>query len=205
MSDKALVIIDVQNCFCPGGELEVKEGDKVVPVLNSYTEKFERLGFPVYATRDWHPDITRHFKNYGGLWPEHCVRNTPSAEFHPDLKLPEDVEIISAGMGPDEEGYSSFEGTNDDGESFEESLRERGVLHLYVGGIATDYCVKETVLDATRRGFKATILIDAVKGVNLEPEDSERAIEQMKAAGADVTTLEEIDSELSPVHSHTSA
>lgn len=202
MSDKALVIVDVQKCFCPGGELAVEEGDKVVPVINQYTERFERLGLPIYATRDWHPQMTKHFIEYGGLWPPHCVQNTPSAEFHPDLKLPNDVEIISVGIRPDEEGYSAFEGINEDGESFEGTLRERGVLHLYIGGIATDYCVKETILDATRRGFKATLLVDAVKGVNLQPEDSEQAIEQMKSAGADVKRLEEVDNELTAgVHS----
>ncbi|HOK54113.1 MAG TPA: isochorismatase family protein, partial [Armatimonadota bacterium] len=153
-------------------------------------------GLPIFATRDWHPPVTKHFKEYGGLWPPHCIRDTPGAEFAPGLELPEDTEIISAGVGPEEEGYSSFEGANEDGESFEEVLRSQGILHLYVGGIATDYCVKETTLDALRKGFKATLLQDAVKAVNLKPGDDKRAIDDMVEAGAKVSELEEVRKEL---------
>ncbi|HOM71519.1 MAG TPA: isochorismatase family protein [Armatimonadota bacterium] len=196
MADKALVIIDVQKCFLPGGPLAVEEGDKVVPVLNEYIKIFKNRGLPIFATRDWHPPVTKHFKEYGGLWPPHCIRDTPGAEFAPGLELPEDTEIISAGVGPEEEGYSSFEGANEDGESFEEVLRSQGILHLYVGGIATDYCVKETTLDALRKGFKATLLQDAVKAVNLKPGDDKRAIDDMVEAGAKVSELEEVRKEL---------
>jgi nicotinamidase/pyrazinamidase len=193
MKHSALVVIDVQNCFCPGGSLPVEEGDKVVPVMNEYIDSFTSHGLPVYATRDWHPPVTRHFIQFGGLWPPHCIRNTAEAEFHPDLRLPEDVEVVSAGVGPEDQGYSGFEGTNQRGEYLEESLKRRGIDHLYIGGIATDYCVKETVLDARRRGFQTTLLVDAIKAVNVKPHDDEKAIQAMKSAGADVKTLHEVE------------
>jgi nicotinamidase/pyrazinamidase len=197
MSDKALVIVDVQNCFCPGGSLPVKDGDQVVPIINDYIERFTALGLSVYATRDWHPEVTKHFKEYGGQWPPHCIQNTPEAQFHPDLKLPEGTEVISAGMQPNEEGYSGFEGTNDEGIGLEESLRTRGVMHLYICGLATDYCVKHTAIDAVREGFRTTLLIDAVRGVDVEPGDSERAVEEMKQAGVEMMTHQQVDEQLS--------
>lgn len=196
MAEKALILIDVQKCFLPGGTLEVSDSDQVVPVLNRYIELFRRLNLPIYATRDWHPHTTKHFKAYGGLWPEHCVQNTADAEFAADLNMPDDTEIISAGVGHEDQGYSGFEGTNDEGESFDQSLRERGITHLYVGGIATDYCVKVTALDAIRGGYNVTILEDAIKGVDLEEGDSKRAIDEMRQAGAVFCNLERIEEDL---------
>ena len=197
MPEQALLIVDVQNCFLPGGELGVAGGDEVAPVMNRYVKLFKRSGLPVYASRDWHPEVTKHFKEYGGLWPPHCVQGTPGAQFAPDLELPDNVEIISEGMDPTTEGYSTFEGVNEDHVSFEQSLRERGVVHLFVGGIATDYCVKATVLDALQKGFRATLLLDAVRAVEVEPGDSDRAIQRMIRAGARVANLKDVDEELS--------
>ncbi len=180
----ALIIIDVQNDFCPGGALPVAQGDEVVPVLNRYIEKFRLAGLPIFATRDWHPDKTRHFKTYGGLWPPHCIQGSKGAEFRADLALPKDAVIISAGMAPDEEGYSGFDGRDDKGTRLADLLRAQGVERIFVGGLATDYCVKHTVLDGLKRGFKVVLLEDAVRGVNLDPDDSKRAIEEMSRAGA---------------------
>ena len=181
----ALLIIDVQNDFCPGGALAVTDGDKVVPALNHYIGRFEKAELPIFATRDWHPEKTKHFKAYGGLWPPHCIQGTKGAEFRPDLKLPNDAVIVSAGMAPDEEGYSGFEGRDDQGTELAELLRRRGVERIFIGGLATDYCVKHTILDGLKRGFKAVLLEDAVRGVNLRPGDSERAITKMIRAGAE--------------------
>jgi len=181
----ALVVIDVQNDFCPGGALAVAEGDRVVAPLNGYIRTFADAGLPVFATRDWHPEKTVHFKAFGGLWPPHCIQGSKGAQFRADLALPEDAVIVSAGMAPDEEGYSGFDGVDSSGLGLGELLRRINVTHIYVGGLATDYCVKQTVLDGVKRGFAVTLLEDAVRGVELAPGDSQRAIQEMLQAGAD--------------------
>jgi nicotinamidase/pyrazinamidase len=181
----ALIIVDVQNDFCPGGALAVSEGDKVIPVLNRWIQKFAQADLPVFATRDWHPQNTRHFKTNGGQWPPHCIQGSPGAQFHPRLALPKDAVIISAGMEPDEEGYSGFEGRDNSGKVLADLLREKNVERLFVGGLATDYCVKHTVLDGLKEGFKVVFLEDASRGVNLAPDDSKHAIEEMLRAGAE--------------------
>ncbi len=181
----ALLIVDVQNDFCPGGALPVADGDKVVPVLNRYIERFKTADLPIFATRDWHPEKTSHFKAYGGLWPPHCIQGTKGAEFRPDLKLPADAVIVSAGMGPDEDGYSGFQGRDARGVSLADLLRQRGVERLFVGGLATDYCVKHTVLDGLKEGFQVVLLEDAIRGVDIKAGDSERAVAEMVRAGAE--------------------
>jgi nicotinamidase/pyrazinamidase len=185
----ALLIEDVQNDFCPGGALAVPGGNEIIPVLNRYIDRFKEKRLPIFASRDWHPKGSRHFSAYGGIWPVHCVKESEGARFHPDLNLPDDVVVISKGMDPAEDGYSSFEALGEDGKSFFESLEERDVTHLFVGGLATDYCVKNTVLAALEMGFSVTLLIDAVRGVDLKPGDSEAAIREMVLAGAIVSCL----------------
>lgn len=184
----ALIIIDVQNDFCPGGALPVTDGDRVVPVLNRYIEKFTGERLRIFATRDWHPEKTKHFKAYGGLWPPHCIQGTRGAEFRPDLVLPKDTVIVSGGMAPDQEGYSGFDGIDEKGLGLADLLHSFGIERIFVGGLATDYCVKETVLDGLKHGFKVVLLEDAVRGVNLKPDDSERAIGEMVRAGAQKMT-----------------
>ena len=183
----ALIIVDVQRDFCPGGALPVPEGDRVVPVLNEYIRRFREAGAYIYATRDWHPPNHKSFREYGGIWPVHCVQGSVGAEFHPDLKLPEDVIVISKATDPDREAYSGFEGTN-----LLEDLRGRGVRRVFIGGLATDYCVRSTVLDALRYGFETYLLVDAIRGVDLNPGDSERAIREMVDGGAKKITLSDI-------------
>ena len=185
MEKAALIVVDVQNDFCPGGALAVAEGDRVVPPLNRYIERFADAGLPIFATRDWHPEKTIHFKAYGGLWPAHCIQGTKGAEFRADLALPEDAVIVSAGTASDEEGYSGFDGVDSSGVGLMELLLRPNVTRIYVGGLATDYCVKQTVLDGLKRGFSVTLLEDAVRGVELTPGDSQRAIQEMLQAGAD--------------------
>ena len=179
----ALVIVDVQNDFCPGGALAVAGGDEVIPRLNGYIEKFTNAGLPVFATRDWHPEKTIHFKAYGGQWPPHCIQGTTGAEFCSDLRLPASAVIVTTGAAPDEDGYSGFDGRGAGG-TLEEMLRKAGVERIFVGGLATAYCVKHTVLDGLKRGFQVVWLEDASRGVDVEPGDSARAAAEMIAGGA---------------------
>jgi nicotinamidase/pyrazinamidase len=188
----ALVIVDLQNDFCPGGALGVAGGHAVVPVLNHYARHFAARGAPVFASRDWHPVVTSHFQEGGGPWPPHCVQDTPGAAFHADLALPAGTTIVSKGMDPDEDAYSCFHGRTDDGQDFAVALGERGVQRLFVGGLATDYCVRSTALDAIREGFEVVVLEDAVRAVDLRPGDGERALEELSRAGARLARLAEI-------------
>jgi nicotinamidase/pyrazinamidase len=184
----ALLIVDVQNDFCSGGALAVREGDEVVAPLRRLAERFALLGFPVYASRDWHPLDSTHFTTGGGSWPVHCVQHTHGAQLHPDLQLPPAAMVVTTGAGKDDEGYSAFSGEVAGRGSFADDLRARGVNHLYVGGLATDYCVKHSVLDARARGISVTVLTDAVRAVDLQPGDGDRALEEMQAAGARLGT-----------------
>jgi len=180
----ALIVVDVQRDFCPGGALPVPEGDRVVPVLNKYMEKFEKAGAPIYATRDWHPPNHVSFKARGGIWPPHCLQNTKGASFHPDLALSRSTEIISKAMNPEREAYSGFDGTK-----LGEELKRRGIERVFVGGLATDYCVKNTVLDALKLGFETILLEDAIRGVDIKPGDSKGAVEEMVKRGAKKAAL----------------
>ncbi|MFQ3611939.1 MAG: isochorismatase family protein, partial [Fimbriimonadales bacterium] len=140
----------------------------------------------VAASRDWHPANTQHFAEFGGKWPPHCIQGTHGAEFHPDLRLPVGTVILSKGTSTTDDGYSAFEGHTDDGKTLLQLLDERGVQTLLVGGLATDYCVRASVLDALKHGFRVQLLTDAIRGVNLQPEDSARALAEMQQAGAEL-------------------
>ena len=180
----ALVIVDVQNDFCPGGSLAVAEGDRVALAINRYVSRFAAAGAPIFATRDWHPAQTSHFKDFGGIWPVHCVQNTPGAEFHPSLQLGASAIVVSKGTAADVDSYSGFDAFDAHGTALAALLRERGVEQIFVGGLATDYCVKQTVLDGVKHGFAVVLLMDAIRGVDLAPGDSTRALEEMHHAGA---------------------
>ncbi len=196
MADNALIIVDVQNCFLPGGSLGIEDGDKIIPVLNRYIRLFNQHGLPIYATRDWHPKKTIHFKEYGGPWPEHCVRDTPGAEFSRDLELPETTKIMSKGVDPQSHGYSAFEAADENGVKLEESLKRNGVQNIYIGGLTTEYCVRNSAIDALRMGIKAIVLVDAIKGVEARPGDSDRALAEMVQAGARMASFDEVEEEL---------
>ncbi|GBD04053.1 Nicotinamidase [bacterium HR19] len=184
----ALIVVDIQKDFTPGGALAVPDGDKIIPVVNKYIEEFRKRGAKIFATRDWHPENHISFRERGGPWPPHCVQNTEGAQFHPDLKLPDDAEIISKAFDPDKEAYSGFQGTE-----LDEKLKSYGVEKVFVCGLATDYCVKNTVLDAIKNGYKTFLLLDAVKGI--AQDTTEKAIEEMKSAGAEIITIDQIKSE----------
>jgi len=183
----ALVIVDVQKDFLPGGALAVPRGDEVVPLLNRYIEKFRSCSLPVFATRDWHPPDHCSFQSRGGPWPPHCIAGTPGAEYADDLNLPEDSEIVSKASDPDREAYSGFDGTD-----LEQRLKRHGVRRLFIGGLATDYCVLNTVRDALRLGFEVLVLTDAIRAVNVHPEDGRKALEEMQRLGARLITLEDL-------------
>jgi len=188
----ALLIVDVQLDFCPGGSLAVPHGADVVPVLNRYLAIFSERGSPVFASRDWHPADSAHFREFGGVWPAHCVQDSPGARFHPQLLLPEGCVLISKGTTRWDDGYSALQGVTQNGTPFPMLLRHIATDRLFVGGLATDYCVKESVLEALREGFAVTLLADAVRPVELNPGDGERAIAEMLAAGATLATLETV-------------
>lgn len=185
----ALIVVDVQNDFAdPGGSLYVKEGEKVIAPINAEIRSAQDAGALVVYTQDWHPETTPHFAKDGGIWPVHCVQGTWGAELHPDLHVA--GEVVQKGSGG-EDGYSGF--TVRDPRTGETSdtrldalLQEHGITKTVVVGLATDYCVKETAIDAARKGFSTVVLKDMIRPVNLQPGDDERAIGEMSAAGAEV-------------------
>src|SRR4051794_21545055 len=180
----ALLIVDVQNDFCPGGALPVNEGDQVVPVLRKLAARFGALGLPVYASRDWHPAESAHFAVHGGAWPVHCVQGTEGARLRKDLDLPRLAAIVTKGQGLHDQGFSAIVGDVAGRGSLLEDLQSRRVDQLYVGGLAIDYCVLHTVLDALQQGFSVTVLTDAIRPVDVVPGDGDRALDEMRAAGA---------------------
>jgi nicotinamidase/pyrazinamidase len=175
----ALIIVDVQRDFLPGGALGVPDGEAVVTPLNAWSEALGRAGASVYATRDWHPPDHCSFRAQGGPWPAHCIAGTPGAEPPAALRLPPGVVVVCKAERPDRDVYSAFDGTD-----LAARLRAAGVERLWIGGLATDYCVRATVLDARRLGFETLVLSDAVRAVDVNPGDGARALEEMQAAGA---------------------
>ena len=176
----ALVVVDVQNDFLPGGSLAVPSGDEVVPVLNRYLADFVRAGLPVFATRDWHPPDHCSFRDRGGPWPPHCVQGTEGARFAVGLELPASAVIVSKDSARDQNTYSAFQGGDLDAH-----LRERGVQRVFVGGLATDYCVLNTVKDALARGYRAVLLRDAIRAVGVAFDAGPKAEEEMIRLGAE--------------------
>lgn len=179
MPKAALVVVDVQRDFCPGGALAVAGGNAIVPSLNRLISEFRKSRLPVVFTRDWHPRDHCSFKVQGGMWPRHCVAGTTGARFHPKLKVPRESIIVSKAVRRDLEAYSGFQGTG-----LEKQLKLLGVTEIFVGGLATDYCVKQTALDALGAGFEVYVLTDCVKGVNVKKGDSSKALKLIAKQGA---------------------
>ena len=174
-----LLIIDVQNDFCPGGALPIKEGDLVVTVLNHWIEAAEKKGVPVYASRDFHPVRHVSFREQGGQWPPHCIEDSEGAAFHPGLKLPESVTRITKGVRFDQDQNSVFDQTG-----FAEQLRRDGVKRIWVGGLAQDVCVLLSVLDALKAGFDVHVIMKATRPVT--PDGGRQSVVKMKEAGAEI-------------------
>jgi nicotinamidase/pyrazinamidase len=184
----ALLVVDVQRDFLPGGALGIRGGDRVIPALNRYIALAHDRGIPVFATRDWHPPDHCSFHAQGGPWPEHCVANTPGAALSPQLDLPKKATIVDKATHPDQEAYSTFGGTG-----LAERLREAGVRRVLIGGLATDYCVRYSTLDALAAGFEVAVLGDAICAVDVQPGDGDRAMEEMRAAGAAIVRFEDFE------------
>ena len=183
----ALIVVDVQNDFCPGGSLAVAGGAQVAAALTTAAKAFAGRGAKIYATMDWHPAGHSSFVAKGGPWPEHCVQNTKGAELHPDLELPAEAIIVHKGTNPGKDAYSGFVDSD-----LEEQLKAAHIQRVFVGGLATDYCVLNTVIDALGIGFETYVLADAVDSVDIEPKDGIRALHVMQTSGATLTTTEEI-------------
>ena len=184
MTKRCLMVVDVQNDFCPGGALPASNGDAVVPVINRIIDKFDL----VIASRDMHPEQTVHFDK----WPPHCVAGTPGSEFHPDLNWEAIHVFVEKGTGNRDDGYSAFEGTN---LNLEDLLREHEVDEVYVAGLTLEYCVQTTALDALKAGFPTAVIIDATRAIDAEPGDAEYAMKQMRSKGAVFITSDRLDFE----------
>lgn len=184
---QALLVVDIQNDFCPGGALAVQEGDRVVAPTNELIDFFEKKGWPIFFTRDWHPPHHSSFKAYGGIWPVHCVAETDGAAFHPALRIPNKAKIISKAMKVDTDAYSGFEGTD-----LALQLKQLDVEQVIIAGLTTDYCVKTTALDGLKNGFKVLVVPEATRAVNLNPGDGEEAMQEMKAHGGEFVGIKQI-------------
>ncbi|MCL1911857.1 MAG: nicotinamidase [Leptospirales bacterium] len=183
---RALIAVDIQNDFCPGGSLAVAGGDEIIAPANSLIKSFTEKGEPVFFTRDWHPADHSSFNENGGMWPPHCVAGTDGARFHKDLIVPENAFIISKADKPGLEAYSGFEGTE-----LSARLRSLGIDSLVIAGLATDYCVKATVMDALKEGFAVTVASDGVRAVNAASGDGDKALLEMSEAGARILPSEQ--------------
>mgnify|MGYP002713137452 CR=1 FL=1 len=181
----ALLIVDVQNDFLPGGALGVPKGDEVIPALNPWIKRFESGRLPQFATRDWHPADHCSFIPQGGIWPPHCIAETEGARFAPSLQLSRETVVISKASTSENDAYSGFQGTD-----LARQLRDAGVRRLFVGGLATDYCVLHTVLDGLREGFVVYVIEAAIRAVEVNPGDGTQALQQMLATGAGVIRAE---------------
>ncbi|TFG99769.1 MAG: isochorismatase family protein [Calditrichales bacterium] len=186
-SEDALLLIDVQNDFLPGGNLAVPNGDQVIPVLNRYIQIFVRQKIPVIATRDWHPLNHCSFKDEGGIWPAHCIAETKGAAYADALMLPDNARIISKATRADKESYSGMDGTD-----LSQYLINSGITRVWLGGLATDYCVLHTVTDLLDAGFNVLLLQDAIRAVNVTAGDGDKAVRKMTMAGAVPLTLKDI-------------
>lgn len=175
----ALLIVDPQKCFCPGGPLAVPDGDGIFPRVNEWIEiAFTERPDQIYVSRDWHPADSMHFLK----WPVHGVQNTPDAEFHPALRLPPEAHIVSKGMGRTEDGYSAMDGVTEDGTPLPDALHARGFTDLYVVGLATEFCVLATVLDGLKHGFHVIVDPEGIRA--LDDLNGRLALDQMADAGA---------------------
>lgn len=178
---KALFIVDLQNDFCPNGALPTPKGDVIVPVINKLMDKFELI----LASKDWHPAETIHFEK----WPKHCIQGSNGAAFHPDLDSHKITKVFTKGTGNTDDGYSAFEATN---ENLAAYLKSKNVDELYVTGLTAEYCVKQTTLDAVKKGFKVFVIKDAVEGIYQHEGDVEKAFAEMENAGAKIITSKQI-------------
>jgi nicotinamidase/pyrazinamidase len=188
LEDSALILVDVQNDFCPGGALAVDGGDQIVPIINKLIPHFSL----VISTQDWHPANHISFKERGGPWPPHCVQGSRGADLHSALRTDRIAYYFRKASTPDKDDYSEFAGTDERGRSLDATLKSRGVSRIYVAGLATDYCVLETVLDGLKLGYDVYAVTDAMRAVNVEPQDGENAVRKMSDNGAKLVQSDEV-------------
>ena len=178
--NSAILVVDVQNDFCPGGALGIQDGDKLIPIANKLMPLFPL----VLATQDWHPLNHCSFREQGGIWPPHCVQNTKGAELHPGLHTKEIDRFFFKAFSADKDAYSGFEGLDEKGCSLDAVLRNEKINRLYIAGLATDYCVKATAFDALKNGYEVYVIVDAVQAVNVNEKDGEKALAELESLGA---------------------
>jgi len=186
--NSALILVDIQNDFCPGGALAVEEGDQIVEVVNRLIPQFPL----VISTQDWHPANHVSFKAQGGPWPPHCVQGTRGAELHPSLNTETIAHYLRKASSPEKDDYSEFEGKDEQGRSLDQVLKAEKVKRIFAVGLATDYCVLATVLDGLKLGYEVVAVTDAMRAVNVEPEDGDRAMGRMSEAGALLVSSDEV-------------
>ena len=189
----ALSVTDVQNDFLPGGALGVPHGDAIISPLNRAVELFKKNGLLIFFSRDWHPPDHSSFQDQGGPWPPHCVQKTPGADFPSALKIPEGSIIISKGAQKDREQYSTLGARDSEGNTESDVMKKRGIRRVFVAGLATDYCVLNSVKDILAEGYEVYVLTDAIRAVNVNPGDGEEALEEMVRGGAKLITTEMLD------------
>ena len=186
----ALLVVDVQNCFLPGGSLGVPGGDAVISLLNAAIAVFTRRGLPVFFSRDWHPADHCSFQEQGGPWPAHCVQDTDGASFAPSLQRPEGAAVVSKAAVRDKDEYSAMGAKDAEGNTLDKVLRKIGAKRIFTGGLATDYCVLNSVRDARDLGYEVYVLVDAIRAVDVNPGDGEKAVKEMGERGAMMITTE---------------
>jgi nicotinamidase/pyrazinamidase len=184
-----LLIVDVQKDFCPGGALAIEQGDRIIPILNHWIQRAQRLGLPVYASRHWHPRGHISFIEQGGRWPPHCIQDSDGAGFHPDLRLPENVVMIIKGNRFDQDQNSVFDETG-----LAAQLKRDGVQRLFVGGLALDVCVLPSVIDARKAGFDVQVIVDATRA--MKENDGREALLRIEKSGAGIVRTEATDPEI---------
>lgn len=177
----ALLIIDVQNDFFPGGALPVPEGEDIIPTINAWIAASKEAGVPIFASRDWHPSNHCSFKEQGGPWPMHCVQNSKGAEMHSAIKIPADTVIIDTASDPLKEAYSAFQGHTTEGQTLHDAMRKSGVQRIWLLGLAQDFCVCESALEGQKKGYEVHVLMKGTKPIH--EETGEDAVQRMQAAG----------------------
>ncbi len=177
----ALLVVDPQIDFFPGGALPVADGAAILPIVNRAMQVFSNAGLPIFVTRDWHPADHCSFTAQGGPWPEHCVKGTAGAELHPDLELPPIFSVVQKATTSEREAYSDFEGTG-----LDEVLRTQGVERVVVCGLALEYCVRAACLDAVKAGLDAVLLVDGTRPVEVQPGDGDRTLDELRAGGVEI-------------------
>jgi len=192
MTASALLILDIQNDFLPGGSLAVPQGEEIIPIINQYIDYFTKNNSVIFATKDWHPSNSKHFNKFGGEWPPHCVQRTYGAEFPAALSLPSSTIVLYKGMNENDAGYSVAEASDKNGINFFDLIEIKSIMELNVCGIAIEYCVLNSVIDILGHGLRVNLLADAIAGINLKFGVDDKAIKKMTNSGAKIRCFSDL-------------